>query len=229
MREQGDGSGDLLAFERELWGSGLAGGVAGVDEAGRGCLAGPVVAGAVMMPPDLAERLYHGELARLTDSKQLTALQREAFFGILTRTPGVCAVTGSASAAEIDRLNILAATHLAMRRAVEALPELPGHVLVDGLPVKGLPVPSTAIVKGDARSFLIAAASVMAKVTRDHLMVELDGRYPGYHFAENKGYGCKSHLAGLYRLGACPEHRHTFRPVQDVEQRLPGFDFGLTE
>ncbi|MBP5227219.1 MAG: ribonuclease HII [Kiritimatiellae bacterium] len=216
---------DLLAFERELWSAEGSVRVAGVDEAGRGCLAGPVVAGAVLMPPDVAERLYRGELAQLTDSKQLTALQRERFFEILTHTPGVDAATGSVSAEEIDRINILAATHLAMRRAVEALSGPPTHVLVDGLPVKGLPVPSTAIVKGDAKSFLIAAASVMAKVTRDHLMIALDARYPGYHFAENKGYGSQSHLAGLYRLGSCPEHRHTFRPVQDVEQRLPGFDF----
>ncbi|MBO7654396.1 MAG: ribonuclease HII [Kiritimatiellae bacterium] len=219
------GTTDLLAFERELWSAEGSVRVAGVDEAGRGCLAGPVVAGAVMMPPNVAERLYRGELAQLTDSKQLTALQRERFFEILTHTPGVDAATGSVSAEEIDRLNILAATHLSMRRAVEALSGRPTHVLVDGLPVKGLPVPSTAIVKGDAKSFLIAAASVMAKVTRDHLMIALDARYPGYHFAENKGYGSQSHLAGLYRLGSCPEHRHTFRPVQDVEQRLPGFDF----
>ena len=119
-------------------------------------------------------------------------------------------------------MNILRATHLAMRRAVEALPQMPGHVLVDGLPVKGLPVESDAIVKGDAKSFLIAAASVMAKVTRDHLMVVLHEEYPEYRFDSNKGYGAKDHLAALKKYGACSEHRHTFGPVREVEETLPG-------
>jgi ribonuclease HII len=218
---------DLLSYERAWWQANPGLALCGVDEAGRGCLAGPVMAGAVSMPPELAESLYRGPLAKLNDSKQLTALQREKFYGILVSTPGVRAATGSATAAEVDRLNILVATHLAMRRAVESLPCLPAHVFVDGLPVKGLPVPSTAIVKGDAKCFLVAAASVMAKVTRDHLMIRLHERYPQYHFDSNKGYGAHDHIAALYKYGSCPEHRHTFRPVEDAEQRLPGLGLPL--
>ena len=124
--------------------------------------------------------------------------------------------------AEIDELNILGATHLAMRRALLALPLLPDHALVDGLPVKGLPCDSTAIVQGDARSLLIAGASVIAKVLRDRRMRELDLLYPGYHFSRNKGYGTHEHVLALLRLGHCPEHRRSFRPVQDALQTLPG-------
>ena len=215
----------MLRYEKEIWTRQPGIVLAGVDEAGRGCLAGPVVAGAVSMPPELAARLSAGELAELTDSKQLTARRREAFFEVLSATPGVALATGWCSAEEIDRLNILAATHLAMRRAVEALPLKVGHALVDGLPVKGLPCPHTAIVKGDAKSFLIAAASVVAKVSRDRHMLALDARFPQYGFAVNKGYGVHDHVAALFKYGACPEHRHTFRPVQDAEQRLPGFEY----
>ncbi len=213
----------MLRYERERWEAEAGVLLAGVDEAGRGCLAGPVVAGAVALPPGLAEALYGGELAGLTDSKQLTAARRGHYFARLTATPGVVWSTGCCSAREIDTLNILAATHLAMRRALEGLAQRPGHALVDGLPVKGLPCPSTAIVQGDAKSFLIAAASVVAKVTRDRLMCELDARFPEYGFAVHKGYGVNAHMAALFRHGSCPEHRHTFRPVQDADQRLPGF------
>lgn len=215
---------DLLAFERAWWRKHPGGLLAGIDEAGRGCLAGPVMVGAVSMSPELAEELHSGALARMTDSKQLTPLQRERFYEILTTTPGVMAVTALSTAREIDETNILAANYQAMRRAVEALPALPDHVLVDGLPVKYLPVTSTAIVKGDAKSFLIGAASIMAKVTRDHLMVALHSRYPNYRFDKNKGYGSHEHLEALFKFGSCPEHRHTFRPVADVDQRLPGFE-----
>jgi ribonuclease HII len=216
---------DMLAFERQVWSAFPGAALAGVDEAGRGCLAGPVVAGAVTAPPELAEALYAGELAGLTDSKQLSAAARETFFGILTRTPGVACATGWCTAPEIDRLNILAATHLAMRRAVERLPQPVARALVDGLPVKGLPCPSDAIVQGDAKSFLIAAASVVAKVSRDRHMAELAAQYPQYGFGENKGYGVHAHVAALYKYGSCPEHRHTFRPVQDADQKLPGIEF----
>lgn len=219
------GNKDLLLFEKEWWRDHADTSLAGVDEAGRGCLAGPVLAGAVSAPLPLLQELIKGPLKGLTDSKQLTALQREHYFEILTHTPGLSAVTGSCTSEEVDDLNILVATHLAMRRAVEALPKLPDHVLVDGLPVRGLPVPSTAIVKGDAKSLLIAAASVMAKVTRDHYMIALSERYPCYHFEKNKGYGSQAHMKALFENGSCPEHRHTFRPVADVEQCLPGFKF----
>lgn len=215
----------MLRYEKEAWSERPDLVLAGVDEAGRGCLAGPVVAGAVSMPRELAERLYAGDLAALTDSKQLSAARREVFFGVLDATSGVSFATGWCSAREVDRLNILAATHLAMRRAVEGLPRKAGHVLVDGLPVKGLPCPSTAIVQGDAKSFLIAAASVVAKVSRDRHMLKLDEAYPQYGFAVNKGYGVNAHMAALFKYGSCPEHRHTFRPVQDADQKLTGFEY----
>ncbi len=215
----------MLTFEKKVWSKFPDIVLAGVDEAGRGCLAGPVVAAAVVIAPELAESLYASELAGLTDSKQLTAARREAFFALLNGTPGVFASTGWCSAKEIDEVNILVATHRAMRRAVEGLSMKAEHVLVDGLPVKGLPCPSTAIVKGDGKSLLIAAASVVAKVSRDHYMKKLDAKYPQYGFAVNKGYGVNAHMAALFKYGSCPEHRHTFRPVQDADQKLPGFEF----
>jgi ribonuclease HII len=123
---------------------------------------------------------------------------------------------GVADVAEIDSLNILRATHLAMARALKALSPLPDFVLVDGLPVPGLPCPSRAIVGGDGRSLSIAAASIIAKVTRDRMMVELDGLYPGYQFARHKGYGTQIHMESLFKLGPCPAHRRSFRPVQEA-------------
>lgn len=212
----------MLSHEKDYWSAHPTGVLAGVDEAGRGCLAGPVYAGAVSIPSREIAALYAGPLAGLTDSKQLTAKARDRYFETLTHLDAVVWAVGTASAREIDTLNILRATHLAMRRAVEALRFKPDHVIVDGLPVKGLPCPSTAIVKGDATSLLIAAASVIAKVSRDRLLVELDKKYPQYGFAIHKGYGVPLHLRALARYGACPEHRHSFRPVQDVEQVLPG-------
>ncbi|MEI7899864.1 MAG: ribonuclease HII [bacterium] len=215
----------MLTFEKRVWVQTPGIIVAGVDEAGRGCLAGPVVAAAVVIAPELAESLYASVLAELTDSKQLTAARRETFFAFLTGTPEIVTATGWCSAKEIDDINILAATHRAMRRAVEGLTVKVEHALVDGLPVKGLPCPSTAIIKGDAQSLLIAAASVVAKVSRDHYMLKLHAKYPQYGFASNKGYGVNAHVAALFKYGSCPAHRHTFRPVQDVDQTLPGLAF----
>ncbi len=201
--------------------------MAGVDEAGRGPLAGPVVAACVVLP------LRGGapaELDGLTDSKQLTAARREHFFGILRRMPGVAIGVGRASVSEIDRLNILRATHLAMALAANSLRPAADFLLVDGLPVPGLPCPSRSIVRGDALSLSIAAASVVAKVTRDRLMRALDRRHPGYGFARHKGYGTAAHLLVLRRLGPCPAHRRSFRPVADagahrpVQTPLPGMD-----
>jgi len=212
----------MLSYEHTQWALTPNTILVGVDEAGRGCLAGPVVAGAVTMPPARAELLYASELAALNDSKQLSPAQRDGFFELLTHDPEIAWATGQCSAAEVDTHNILVATHIAMRRAVEALPVLAGHILVDGLPVKGLPCPSTAIIKGDGQSLLIAAASVIAKVFRDRLMRDLSEQYPQYGFAVHKGYGVNEHMAALYKYGSCPEHRHTFRPVQDVDCRLPG-------
>ena len=207
----------MLEFEHKLWAERPDAVLAGVDEVGRGPLAGPVYASAVVIASADADSFLEGPLAGLTDSKKLTEAKREHFHGLLHALPGVRIGIGSASVAEIDSLNILRATHLAMRRAVLDLGDPPpGHVLVDGLPVRGLPCPSTAIVKGDAQSLLIAAASVVAKVTRDHLMAELDAQYPGYGFAANKGYGTAEHLEALRRLGVSPVHRRSFAPVADI-------------
>jgi ribonuclease HII len=180
--------------------------VAGIDEAGRGPLAGPVVAAAVILPPDF----FHAEL---DDSKQLSAPQRERLFSELTGRSEIVWSVAAVEPDEIDRINILRATHEAMRRAVAALAAPPAHVLIDGLPVHPFPHPQTALVGGDALSFSIAAASVLAKVTRDRLMVELDARHPAYGFAQHKGYGTPQHLAKLRAHGPCPIHRRSFAPV----------------
>lgn len=211
---------DRLRFERDFWAATSGALLAGVDEAGRGCLAGPVVAGAVVIAEADIEALAEGDLKAANDSKQLTEKRREALYECLLHHPKVHCGVGIASAQEIDSINILNATHLAMRRALESLPTLPAHALVDGLPVKGLPLPHTAIVKGDARSLLISCASIIAKVTRDHLCAELDTRYPGYDFAKHKAYGTKSHLAALHRLGPCPEHRRSFAPVAIFQEEF---------
>ncbi len=210
----------MLTYESTFWTETPGGALAGVDEAGRGCLAGPVVAGAVAIAEGEIEALAKGPLAQVNDSKQLTARQREALFEVLTHEPRIQVGVGIASAQEIDQLNILRATHLAMRRALEALPTLPQHALVDGLPVKGLPIPHTAIVKGDAKSLLVACASIVAKVTRDHLCLDLDARYPQYGFARHKTYGTKAHLAALRQYGPCPEHRRSFAPVAIVQEEF---------
>jgi ribonuclease HII len=217
-----DAGADRLSYERAHWLAQPAATLAGVDEAGRGPLAGPVVAAALSMTPAAATAAFAGPLRDLTDSKQLSPARRERFYDLLTSLPDVWIGVGWCEAAEIDDLNILVATHRAMRRAVLALPRPPDHVLVDGLPVKGLPCTSTAIVQGDAKSLLIAGASVIAKVLRDRRMQELDQRYPGYEFASHKGYGTNAHMRALFRLGPCPEHRRSFRPVQDALQALPG-------
>ena len=187
--------------------------VAGVAEAGRGPLAGPVVAAAVILPADFA-------LDGLTDSKKVPAARREKIFTGLATHPGVAWATCLATVEEIDRHNILRATHLAMARAVRALPARPDHALVDGLPVRDLPVPHSALVGGDALSLSIAAASIMAKVTRDRLMVALDAEYPQYGFARHKGYGVRQHLEALRHHGPCPVHRRSFAPVGQAEAAL---------
>ena len=204
---------DRLAFERTFWAAHPGARLAGVDEAGRGCLAGPVVAGAVEIAPDDLEELARTDLAAANDSKQLTEKQRERLWEVITHHPKIRYGVGIGTVEEIDTINILNATHVAMRRALEALPQLPNHAFVDGLPVKGLPVEHQAIVKGDARSLLIACASIVAKVTRDHLCLDLDQRFPQYGFAKHKAYGTKAHLAALHQHGPCVEHRRSFAPV----------------
>jgi len=210
-----------FGFEREIRRLGIAR-VAGVDEAGRGPLAGPVVAGAVVFAAELIERGMPPEWADLNDSKQLTAARREEFFVALTQSPLVSFAISQSEAGEIDRINILRATHEAMVQALRRLPTPPGHVLVDGLRVPGLPFPQTALVKGDARSYSIAAASVLAKVTRDRQMDEYDRQYPQYGFARHKGYPTPEHLEALAKHGPCPIHRRTFAPLRPVQGELFG-------
>ena len=199
----------LALFDREKTGRGQRL-LAGVDEAGRGCWAGPVVAAAVILPdrwcPD-----------GLDDSKKLTAPQREVFYGQIKASAlswGACAV----SSVEIDRTNILRATLRAMAGAVARLNIRPDLVLVDGLQVPDVECPAEAVVRGDSTSASIAAASVVAKVLRDRVMTAWDVRFPGYGFASHKGYGAASHREALVRLGPCPLHRFSYRPVAELDQ-----------
>ena len=211
---------ELLQPEREFRAEGF-GWIAGVDEAGRGPLAGPVTAGAVVFPPELAE--YPG----VFDSKQLSSEAREEILAELESIPGIQIGLGVVDAAEIDRINILKAAHLAMFRAVEKLQHVE-CVLVDGLPVKGFKVPARNLIKGDARSASIAAASIVAKVHRDRMMVAADAEFPQYGFALHKGYGTAAHLAALKKYGASVLHRKSFAPVRAVLPDAPeqlGLDF----
>lgn len=203
----------MLRYEQEAWVSGDLR-VAGVDEAGRGPLAGPVVAVAVVFDATYLLEAERNELARLTDSKKLTPQCRNTFFDLLTTSPHVEFCVASMSPAEIDRLNILRATHRAMAHALAGLRPLPDTALVDGRPVPGLPCPHRAIIKGDALSLSIAAASVIAKVTRDRSMMALDRLYPVYGFARHKGYGTAAHVEALRRFGPAPCHRRSFAPVR---------------
>ncbi len=183
--------------------------IAGVDEAGRGPLAGPVAAAAVILPPSFT---CHG----LDDSKKITAKRRESLFEIITQDPEIIWAVATADHEEIDRLNILKATHLAMRRAVEALAQTPDYCLIDGLPVKDFPFSHEGIVKGDGLSQSIAAASIIAKVTRDRIMQEMDQEFPQFGFAKHQGYGTKMHLEALRTHGPCRHHRRSFQPVAEL-------------
>ena len=187
--------------------------VMGIDEAGRGPLVGGVYAAAVSVPLALAERLLAGEWSEINDSKKLSERKRERLAETIKATSGCRWAVASASPAEIDELNILNATHLAMRRAADAVGA--EHILVDGLPVKTLPQ-ARSVVKGDAKSLLIAAASILAKTSRDADCLRLERLYPGYGFAKHKGYPTAAHLAALARLGPCPEHRMSFGPVKSA-------------
>lgn len=197
----------LRLDEVALWESGATH-VAGVDEAGRGPLAGPVVAAAVILPAKI-------ELHGLDDSKKLSPAKREQLFPRIMHE-AIAVGIGSASEKVIDDVNILRATLGAMRDAVTALSVRPDHVIVDGTNLPDLDIPLTAIPRGDERSAAIAAASVIAKVTRDRLLTELDSRYPGYGFAKHKGYGTGEHVAALARLGPCEIHRRSFGLVMDA-------------
>ena len=180
--------------------------IVGIDEAGRGALAGPVVAAAVILP----EKFRH---KRLNDSKQLLPERREEIYGELVSNQHIVWSVGMVDSIEIDRLNILRATHRAMHLALEALSAQPDHALVDGLPVHPFPLPQTAVIDGDCYSLSIAAASVIAKVTRDRMMREFCARFPEYCFSQHKGYGTELHLIKLHELGPCPIHRRSFEPV----------------
>ena len=187
--------------------------VMGIDEAGRGPLAGGVYAAAVSVPLALAEQLLVGAWSEINDSKKLTEKKRERLAAVIKSTDGCKWAVASANPKEIDELNILNATHLAMRRAADGVGA--EHILVDGLPVKTLPH-SVNVVKGDAKSLLIAAASILAKTARDADCLRLEALYPGYGFAKHKGYPTKDHMEALSRLGPCPEHRRSFGPVANV-------------
>src|SRR5213080_32347 len=180
--------------------------IAGIDEAGRGALAGPVVAAAAI----LHEKFRH---RRLNDSKQLAPELREEIYCDLVSNEEIRSAVGIVDSVEIDRINILRASHRAMRLAITALIDPPEHVLIDGLPVIPFPVPQTAIIDGDCISLSIAAASVIAKVTRDRMMRDFCGQFPQYCFGQHKGYGTELHLLKLHEFGPCPIHRRSFEPV----------------
>ena len=204
------GKKDLFKFEREAKAVRPKLVIAGVDEAGRGPLAGPVVAAAVILPPEEEFDLP------VNDSKALDEAFREELGELLRSDPRVVWAVAERSAGAIDRINILRATHEAMREAVMSLKVHPDMAFVDGLRVRDFPVEARFIVKGDAQSASVAAASIIAKTHRDHLMMELDKVYPGYGFAQHKGYGTAQHLEALRKLGPCPEHRKTFGPVARI-------------
>ena len=206
MRQSaGTGENDLFYFERLAREAGHMR-IAGIDEVGRGPLAGPVVAAAVVLPDT-------NVTLALADSKVLTARRREHLAAELRNLAGVQIGIGTCSASEVDALNVLRASVEAMRKAVAALQPHPSFALVDGLPIHEFPVAAKFIVKGDGRSASIAAASIIAKVHRDALMVAMDADYPGYGFAQHKGYATALHLQALQRLGPTPEHRHSYAPV----------------
>ena len=198
----------MLRYEKKAYKNG-ARIIAGIDEAGRGPLAGPVVAGAAILPPKFRHKT-------LTDSKQLTEQQRNDIYAELTANPEFHWAVGVSDVDVIDHYNILRATWRAMQLALDALAVRPDHVLVDGLRVPLIGVTQTAIVKGDAKSFSIAAASVMAKVTRDRMMLTIHEQFPQYNFAQHKGYGTPEHLAALDQYGPSPVHRKSFAPVRET-------------
>ena len=205
-------------YEKKLRATSVAR-IAGIDEAGRGALAGPVVAAAVILPEKFRHR-------RLNDSKQLAPDLREEIYVDLISNPEVAWAVGLVDHIEIDRINILRASHRAMRIAVEALTVAPDHVLIDGLPVVPFPLPQTAIIDGDCLSLTIAAASVIAKVTRDRLMRDFCAQFPQYSFSQHKGYCTELHLLKLHEFGPCQIHRRSFEPVAQPLLALEGLIAG---
>ena len=199
---------EMLYWEERLRGEGFSP-VAGLDEAGRGPLAGPVVAVAVVLPP--RERFRFP----IIDSKKLSPAKREEIYTYLRELPGAAIGVGTVYQKEIDLINILEATRKAMRLALEDLPLKPSFLLIDGLSLTEVEVPQEKLIRGEDNSVSIAAASIVAKVTRDRLMVDFDRTYPQYGFARHKGYGTREHLRLLEEHGPCPLHRFSFRPVRE--------------
>ncbi len=191
-----------LHYERSLWAAG-AQHVAGVDEAGRGPLAGPVVAAAVIFPPE-------PHIPGVNDSKKLSPAQRELLYQLIS-SQALAIGVGIIGEETIDRINILQATYCAMKQAIASLEIAPVHVLVDGRPIPDLNIPQTAIIGGDGKCFSIAAASIIAKVTRDRLMLDYDRQYPQYGFAQHKGYPTRKHVQAIIEHGFCPIHRTSFK------------------
>ncbi|BDG09459.1 ribonuclease HII [Anaeromyxobacter paludicola] len=206
-RAEGQRLRHLLEWESRLWAAGVTR-IAGVDEAGVAPLAGPVVSAAVILPRDFRPR-------GIDDSKQLDAAERERLAAEV-KAAAVCWAVGMASVEEIDTINIYRASLLSMRRAVQGLPVVPEHLLIDARKLPELKIPQDGIIHGDALSLTIAAASILAKTTRDALMADLDRVHPGYGFARHKGYPTAEHFRALESLGACPIHRRSFAPVRQA-------------
>ena len=200
---------DLYIYEKELISKGIKL-IGGIDEVGRGPLVGPVVAACVILP-------LNYKLEGLTDSKKLSEKKREKFFGILSKD-AISIGIGIIDEKKIDEVNIYEATKLAMTEAFNKMDVKPEHVLIDAMPLE-LPVPTTSIIKGDAKSLTIAAASVIAKVTRDRMMDELHEKYPYYNFKKNKGYPTKEHVEAINKYGIIKEHRKSYGPVKDYIEK----------
>jgi len=202
-----------LRFEVQVWESGLSA-VAGLDEAGRGAWAGPVAAGAVILPAGMPVEGLLERLRGVRDSKVMTSRQR-AVWAEQIRSAALAWGVGFAESHEVDALGIVPATRLAMERALTACNSPAQHLLVDAVRLPGVDIPQQALIKGDARSLSIAAASVLAKTARDAVMIEMEETFPGYGFALNKGYGTAIHRAGLDEIGPCAMHRFSFTPVRE--------------
>ena len=210
-----DQNSPTLNYETRLYQNGTWP-AAGIDEAGRGAWAGPVVAAAVVLPPPSDELRL--KLEGVRDSKLMTPAHRDKWFDTIMET-AVDVGVGNVPARQIDEIGIVPATHQAMLESLQQLHTEPAHLLIDHLQLP-TPIPQTPITRGDRFVLSIAAASIIAKVTRDRLMLELDAEFPGYSFASSKGYGTKDHRSGLQKLGACAQHRHSYQPVAQL--KLPG-------
>jgi ribonuclease HII len=208
---------DRFTYERECLANGYCF-IAGIDEVGRGPLAGPVVASSAMFSSDIIKAGLPNSLKDVNDSKKLSEKKREHLFDVLNDFDGVDFGISIIESEEIDRINILQATHKAMSKSLISLEHNPDHLLVDGRPVKSLGKSQSAIVKGDSLSYSIGAASIIAKVTRDRMMKKFDLKFPGYGFSSNKGYGTREHLNALNDLGPCSIHRLTFAPIRKDPQ-----------